>query len=93
MGESTDPDEHIEHGGGHGGMMTEEELAALDAVTGTEAAKLYLEFMIEHHEGAIDATEEQIAGGGYEPAIELAKQIQQAQAAEIAEMQALLTKL
>lgn len=81
------------HGGGHGGMMSEQEMAALEIATGTQAARLYLEGMIEHHRGAIDASEKQIARGRYEPAIELAQQIKQAQAAEIAEMQALLQAL
>jgi len=78
---------------GHGGMMDDGDMAALMDATGADAARLYLEGMIRHHEGAIEASETEIADGQYEPARELAKQIEQAQAAEITEMQALLTSL
>jgi uncharacterized protein (DUF305 family) len=93
LGESTDPAEHSEHGSSHGGMMSDAEMAELKAATGTEAVKLWLEAMIAHHEGAIEASETQIADGKYRPAIELATQIRQAQAAEIAEMEHLLAQL
>lgn len=81
------------HSGAHGGMMSEQEMAALEAATGTEAARRYLEGMIEHHQGAIEASDEQIAHGRYAPAIELARQIRRVQAQEIAEMKALLARL
>ncbi|MDP3713743.1 MAG: DUF305 domain-containing protein [Mycobacteriales bacterium] len=78
---------------GHGGMMSEDEMAALMDATGTDAARLYLEGMVKHHQGAIEASDTEIADGQYEPAIELAKRIKTAQQAEIAEMQALLKDL
>lgn len=78
---------------GHGGMMSDADMAALMDATGTNAARLYLEGMIKHHQGAIDASDAEIADGQYEPAIELAKKIKTAQAAEITEMQALLKAL
>jgi uncharacterized protein (DUF305 family) len=88
------------HGGGHsagmaghGGMMSDDEMAALMDAKGTDAARLYLEGMIEHHQGAIDASDTEIADGQYEPAIELAKTIKTAQQAEIAEMEQLLKSL
>jgi uncharacterized protein (DUF305 family) len=40
------------HGAGHG-MLTEGQLAALAAADGPAATRLYLEQMIEHHNGAI----------------------------------------
>jgi uncharacterized protein (DUF305 family) len=78
---------------GHGGMMSHGDLAALMEAHGTDAARFYLEGMIEHHEGASEASDEQIADGQHEPAVELAKKIRTAQGAEIAEMQALLEGL
>jgi uncharacterized protein (DUF305 family) len=78
---------------GHGGMMSDAEMAALMDATGADAARLYLEGMIAHHRGAIEASDTQIADGQYEPAIELAEQIKAAQAAEITEMQDLLQSL
>ena len=84
---------HGGHSGAHGGMMSEAEMAALEAATGTEAARLYLMGMIKHHQGAIEASDEQIAGGQHGPAIELAERIKQAQAQEIREMKQLLARL
>ncbi len=36
------------------GMMTDEEMAALDKARGPEFDRLFLEGMIRHHQGAID---------------------------------------
>lgn len=78
---------------GHGGMMSDADMAALMDATGTDAARLYLEGMVKHHQGAIEASDTEIADGQYQPAIELAKTIRTAQAAEISEMQALRNNL
>jgi uncharacterized protein (DUF305 family) len=79
--------------GGHGGMMSDADMAALEAATGTDAARLYLEGMIAHHQGAIEASEAELADGEYEPARALATSIAKEQAAEIATMQDLLASL
>ena len=89
------------HGGGHGGdpgeahggMMSAQEMDALAAATGSQAARLYLEGMVEHHEGAIGASERQLADGSHPPALRLAEQIRASQTAEVAEMRALLAPL
>jgi uncharacterized protein (DUF305 family) len=81
------------HAGGHGGMMSDADLAALRDATGTDAARMYLEGMIEHHQGAIEAAETQVAEGQYQPAVELARQIAEDQAAEIGELEAVLASL
>jgi len=78
---------------GHGGMMSDGDMAALMDASGSDAARLYLEGMIRHHEGAIEASDIEIADGQYAPAVDLAKTIKTAQAAEISEMQALLQGL
>ena len=78
---------------GHEGMMSDVMMAELDAATGADAARLYLEGMIRHHQGAIEASDAELVKGKYEPALELAKKIKQAQAAEMTTMQALLTSL
>lgn len=93
LGEPTDGGGHEGHSAGHGGMMSDEDLAALKAARGTEAARLYLEAMVAHHEGAVEASETEIADGEYAPAVALAKQIKTAQEAEIAEMEELLAEL
>ena len=79
--------------GGHGGMMSDADMQMLMDATGTEAARMYLEGMIEHHNGAIDAAETEIANGKYAPAVELAEKIAQDQAAEITKMEGLLASL
>ena len=77
----------------HGGMMSDADMEMLMDATGTEATRLYLEGMIEHHKGAIDAAETEIADGKHPPAVELAEKIAQDQAAEITKMEGLLASL
>lgn len=93
LGEDSSADHGAAHSESHGGMMSEQDMAALEAATGTEAARLYLEGMIEHHEGAIEASDAQLAEGEYEPALELAEEIKAAQQAEITEMEQILQDL
>lgn len=89
------------HGGGHGGdgaeahggMMSDADLATLKDARGVDAARLYLQAMIVHHRGAIEASQAQLAEGSYGPARTLAEAIARAQAAEIAEMETLLAAL
>ena len=78
---------------GHGGMMDDQMMADLGGATGTEAARLYLEGMVRHHQGAIEASEVELVDGAYPPALKLADEIKQAQATEITRMQALLASL
>ncbi|WP_151525712.1 DUF305 domain-containing protein [Serinicoccus kebangsaanensis] len=76
---------------GHGGgMMSEDELTALEEADGPEATHLFLEQMIVHHEGAVDMAETQVDQGSNPDAIELAQTIIDAQTAEIEEMRGLL---
>lgn len=93
LGEEPVGDHGGGHDGGHGGMMSEQEMAALEGATGAEAARLYLEGMIKHHEGAIEASDAQLADGTYEPARALARTIKTAQEAEIVRMRQLLQDL
>jgi uncharacterized protein (DUF305 family) len=81
--------------GGHGmaGMMSEEDLAKLDAAQGTEAARLFLTQMIAHHEGAIVMAKTEMAEGKHPDAVKLSKDIVTAQEAEIQEMRSLLGSL
>ena len=61
------PSEHAHHM--HGatlmpGMLTPEEMARLAAAKGVEFDKLFLEFMIKHHAGALTMVEELFASAG-----------------------------
>lgn len=88
--------EGMHHGGMNGGMsgmMSAADLAALEAAEGTEAARLYLEQMTAHHEGAVDMAREQVAEGENPQAITLAEQVIEDQEAEITEMAQLLENL
>ncbi|MGC5077783.1 DUF305 domain-containing protein [Agrococcus sp. DT81.2] len=84
---------HHDVGGGDGGMMSEDDMAALEAESGPEASSLFLEQMIVHHEGAVEMAEAEIDSGIDSDALALAERITSDQASEIAEMQALLDEL
>jgi uncharacterized protein (DUF305 family) len=77
----------MDHGGG---MMSDDDMAALEAATGAEATRLFLEQMIEHHQGAIDMAEQEVADGENPEAIALAHKIVEDQTSEITTMQDLL---
>ncbi|GAA1369334.1 DUF305 domain-containing protein [Brevibacterium luteolum] len=82
--------------GGHGGMsgmMSEDDMQQLEDATGTDAAKLYLEQMTRHHEGAVDMAEQQVADGQNPQAVALAEQVIEDQEAEIQEMKTMLENL
>ncbi|MEW2011106.1 DUF305 domain-containing protein [Microbacterium sp. NPDC078814] len=78
----------------HGdGMMSDEDMTALESATGTEATRLFLDGMIMHHQGAITMAQSQLDNGQNEDALELAQQVIDGQSAEITTMQAILATL
>ncbi len=80
-------------GMGHGdGMMSDGDMAALEAADGAEAARLFLEQMIVHHEGAIEMAQTELDQGANEEVIALAQAILDTQTTEIATMENLLTQ-
>ena len=87
---------HDGMGGGmdHGdGMMSEDDMEELDAATGADASRLWLQQMIEHHEGAVEMAEDEVEDGQHPDVVALAQQMADAQTTEIAEMEQLLTEL
>ncbi len=95
----TSPELHREHGHAHGGgqvlmpgMLTEPELQRLEAADGAEFDRLFLEFMIRHHEGALTMVQQLYAsGGGVESAIDsFARHVDADQQLEISRMRGLL---
>ena len=89
-----DPEEQQMDGMDHGdGMMTEDDLAALESADGPEASRLFLEQMIAHHEGAVEMAQTQVDDGSNPDAVELAQTIIDAQTTEIQQMQDLLATL
>jgi uncharacterized protein (DUF305 family) len=78
----------------HGdGMMSDEDMQTLEAATGADASRLFLEQMTMHHEGAITMAQDEVDNGQNPDAIELARTIVDTQTAEIATMQELLAQL
>ena len=75
------------------GLMSDDDMAALDAATGTEASKLFLEQMTIHHQGAITMAQTEISDGTNPDAITLANGIVTSQSAEITEMANILSSL
>ncbi|MEG9224880.1 DUF305 domain-containing protein [Aeromicrobium sp. Sec7.5] len=92
--DSTNEHSEMNHGQGSEssmpGMMSEDDMTALEDATGVEFDQMFLTMMIEHHEGAIVMAKTEIDSGTNPDAIALAEQIEAAQTAEIAEMEALL---
>lgn len=86
------PDLTLDHSAmDHGnGMMTADQMTALGQATGDEFDRMFLELMIEHHEGAIAMSETELSEGANDQAKDLAQEITNAQQAEIDHMQELL---
>ena len=78
--------------GGHG-MMSEEDMAALQNAQGAEASRLFLTQMIEHHDGAIVMAQQEIEGGQFPAAVALARSIIDSQQREITTMQGILDSM
>ena len=72
------------------GMMSAEEMEALETAPDAEFEDLWLEMMIEHHEGAIEMAQTEQADGEYPAAVELAESIETSQQGEIGLMERLL---
>ena len=91
---SPDPSAGGMEGMDHGdGMMSEEDMAALESATGVEATRLFLQGMIEHHNGAIMMAETELSNGQNPDALELAQQVIDGQSAEVTTMQEILDSL
>jgi uncharacterized protein (DUF305 family) len=90
------------HGGSHGeddgddgmgmnGMgMDPDDLAMLEEAQGSAFESMWLEIMIEHHEGAVEMAEAEQEDGLFADAVALAESIESSQAEEIELMEELL---
>jgi uncharacterized protein (DUF305 family) len=93
------PDPHAHHGPDHArmpGMLTSAEMARLAAAKGREFERLFLEFMIKHHDGALVMVKDLFssAGAGQEPEIfGFASEVEADQFMEIRRMSAMLKEL
>ncbi len=96
----TVPDPKADHAmhTGHdmAGMATPEQMAALAAASGTAFDRLFLELMIEHHNGAVRMAEELLEkrGSAYDPVLfEFVNDVINDQTSEVERMDALLASL
>jgi uncharacterized protein (DUF305 family) len=92
------PDPHAHHKGGGlmPGMLTADEMARLAAAQGADFDRLFLEFMIRHHEGAVVMVRELFGspGAAQEGEVyEFASDVDADQRMEIDRMRALLETL
>ena len=92
------PDPHAHHHGGAlmPGMLTADEMARLSEAKGDTFDRLFLEFMIKHHEGALTMVQQlhATAGAGQEPEMfAFANDVDADQRMEIDRMHIMLDKL
>jgi uncharacterized protein (DUF305 family) len=72
------------------GMMSADEMSELEGAQDAAFDELFLTMMVEHHEGAIEMAKKEQTDGKNADAVELAKDIEIAQTAEISTMRELL---
>ncbi|MFE9437949.1 DUF305 domain-containing protein [Streptomyces sp. NPDC006602] len=74
------------------GMMGSEDMGKLDKASGAEFDEMFLDMMVQHHEGAVEMAKTEKADGKYSPAVKLADGVITAQTAEIGQMNKMLGK-
>ncbi len=75
---------------GMAGMMSPEDMAELESAQGAKFDQMFLQMMIEHHEGAVSMAETEVDEGENPAALDLAQTIIVTQESEIERMQGLL---
>lgn len=88
--------DHADHTAGMmPGMLTEEQLEELEAATGEDFERLFLQSMIQHHAGALEMVADlRTAGGGMEISVSrFANDVEGDQGIEISRMQQMLAEL
>ncbi len=75
---------------GMSGMMSDQDMTAIENARGAEFDRLWLQGMISHHEGAIDMADTELADGVDPGSRALAEQIKKTQQTEIDRMRSML---
>jgi uncharacterized protein (DUF305 family) len=92
--ESDDSMGGMDHGdsgmSGMPGMMSDDDMKSLDKATGPAFDKMFLTMMVAHHTGAIKMAKAEQSKGKNAEAKALAKDIEKAQTAEVAQMKKIL---
>ena len=89
VGDASENVDEMDHGD-MPGIMTAEDMDALENASDAEFQDLWLEMMVEHHEGAVEMAETEQSDGQFKDAVDLAGQIIDAQKQEIDTMNGLL---
>ena len=72
------------------GMMSAEDMDALQKASDEGFQELWLEMMVEHHQGAIEMATTELSAGRFPDALSLAESIKTSQQAEIQELEQVL---
>jgi uncharacterized protein (DUF305 family) len=72
------------------GMMSDDDLEELAGASDADFQDMWLEMMMEHHQGAVEMAKTEQAEGKYSDAVSLAESIETAQLAEIEQIKQLL---
>ncbi len=72
------------------GVMTQDQMTRLQNATGADFDRMWLKMMIEHHQGAVDMANTELANGANADAKAMAQNIITAQQAEIQQMRGML---
>ena len=72
------------------GMMSGDDFDELENAPDSEFQTMWLEMMVEHHDGAVEMAQEEHDNGQYKPAVDLAGAVVKTQTAEIDKMKTLL---
>lgn len=94
--DTSDHGGHGESGGGgmdHEGMVSPEDVAELKKADGKRASQLFLDQMIEHHQGAVTMAEDHRREGENSTAVDLSATVIKDQKAEIKEMREMRASL
>ncbi len=91
-GEST-KSEHSGMGRSMSGMMSDSDMSDLDQTSAKDAGKLFLQQMVQHHEGAVDMAKTELDKGRNTDAVAMAKSIVSSQTDQIDQMQDMLASM
>ncbi|WAC51874.1 DUF305 domain-containing protein [Frigoribacterium sp. SL97] len=82
--------EPTESGHSMSGMMSDSDMTDLDQASARDAGKLFLQQMVQHHEGAVDMARSEVDKGMNTDAVAMAKSIVSSQTEQITQMKDML---
>ncbi|NQW87341.1 MULTISPECIES: DUF305 domain-containing protein [unclassified Frigoribacterium] len=82
--------EPTESGHSMSGMMSDSDMTDLDQASAKDAGKLFLQQMVQHHEGAVDMARSEVDKGKNTDAVAMAKSIVSSQTEQITQMKDML---